>query len=405
MPSSALPPPSAPTHLIRAHLTAANALHFSSDNERLYSGDAEGNVIITSTRSLRPLANWRAHTNSVLGIEEWEDNIITHGRDNKLHVWRLLLDPARKVGESATTPGLSKPELRYSMDVNALNYCRFSLLPLQDQTESGPVALLAVPNLIESALADVWELPAQKRLHAAIGKSGSAQLSDSDGREPINPIGIIMSMHLFNGPPSDESSKRQLRLLCGYENGSVTLRGYRHGEWRKPSVEGIDWDTLWSVKLHVESVMAMTVNRMNTLALSVSADHIVGRYDLDVASDGKDPERVADACTIYRTKNPGNGSVAIRDDGRVCAIGGWDGKIRLYSTKILKPLGTLDYHKKSCQAVTFARYQHEQPIPTDDADEEEGFSEDEKAGRRRWFAVGSQDNRVSVWSLISFEKT
>lgn len=33
-----------------------------------------------------------------------------------------------------------------------------------------------------------------------------------------------------------------------------------------------------------------------------------------------------DACTIHRTKNPGNGSVAIRDDGKVCAVGGWDGK-------------------------------------------------------------------------------
>ena len=77
----------------------------------------------------------------------------SHGRDNKLHVWQLPADPARQVGESATTPGLSKPELRHSMDVNALNYCRFSLLPLPDKTESGePMGLLAVPNLLESAL-------------------------------------------------------------------------------------------------------------------------------------------------------------------------------------------------------------------------------------------------------------
>lgn len=62
-----------------------------------------------------------------------------------------------------------------------------------------------------------------------------------------------MSMHLFYGSPSDESSRRQLRLLCGYENGSVTLRGYRHDDRQRPSVEGIGWDTLWSVKLHVES--------------------------------------------------------------------------------------------------------------------------------------------------------
>ena len=68
-------------------------------------------------------------------------------------MWNLPEESARKVGESATTPGLSKPKLCHSMDVNALNYCRFSLLPLTDTTESGdPAALLAIPNLIESAL-------------------------------------------------------------------------------------------------------------------------------------------------------------------------------------------------------------------------------------------------------------
>jgi ASTRA-associated protein 1 len=29
---------------------------------------------------------------------------------------------------------------------------------------------------------------------------------------------------------------------------------------------------------------------------------------------------------VHISKHPGNGAVAIRRDGRVCAIGGWDGK-------------------------------------------------------------------------------
>lgn len=28
----------------------------------------------------------------------------------------------------------------------------------------------------------------------------------------------------------------------------------------------------------------------------------------------------------YRTKHPGNAAIALRDDGKVCAVGGWDGK-------------------------------------------------------------------------------
>jgi hypothetical protein len=45
-------------------------------------------------------------------------------------------------------------ELGYSLDVNALNFCRFSLLPLHsDDGDAQAQALVAVPNLVESALA------------------------------------------------------------------------------------------------------------------------------------------------------------------------------------------------------------------------------------------------------------
>lgn len=79
-----------------------------------------------------------------------------HARDNKLHVWRLPLKrgPA-SLGGSAALPGLVTPTLLYSLDVNALNYCRFSLLSLQRPDASESVsgeALIAVPNLVESSL-------------------------------------------------------------------------------------------------------------------------------------------------------------------------------------------------------------------------------------------------------------
>lgn len=48
-----------------------NVLAFSNDNERMYSGDASGIVSITSTRTLRSLIVWPAHTDGLLGVEEW----------------------------------------------------------------------------------------------------------------------------------------------------------------------------------------------------------------------------------------------------------------------------------------------------------------------------------------------
>jgi hypothetical protein len=119
-----------------------------------------------------------------------------------------------------------------------------------------------------------------------------------------------MSMYLYNIPaansqqPSSSQQVDDLRLLCAYENGSVALRRYARTD-KLTSVEGIGWEVIWSVKLHVESstsrrslhpllgtiltnrssvqpVMAMNVSKDNTLALTVSADHLVGRYDLSV---------------------------------------------------------------------------------------------------------------------------
>ena len=74
---SALPSAPPPLHIIRSHSSAVSALFISGDNERIYSGDISGLVVITSTRSLRPMASWKAHTDGLLGVEEWSKQVIT----------------------------------------------------------------------------------------------------------------------------------------------------------------------------------------------------------------------------------------------------------------------------------------------------------------------------------------
>src|SRR5712675_2430972 len=85
-----------------------------------------------------------------------------HGRDNKLHVWKSPSQTPSTVRGSASAPpddaGASAPTLSYSLDVNALNFCRFSLLPLDaslpsTMTTTESRAFVAVPNLVESSLA------------------------------------------------------------------------------------------------------------------------------------------------------------------------------------------------------------------------------------------------------------
>ena len=74
------PPPPTPKHLIRSHAAQVNVLHISDDNERIYSGDAAGTVVVTSTRTLRALAAWTAHADGLLGVQEWEGRVITSVR-------------------------------------------------------------------------------------------------------------------------------------------------------------------------------------------------------------------------------------------------------------------------------------------------------------------------------------
>lgn len=292
------------------------------------------------------------------------------------------------------------------MDVNALNYCRFSLLVIAGaSTQEG---LLAVPNLVESALADIWSLPSRQRLHAAIGDPlDTSATAFSDGRSGSK-SGIIMSIHLFysaSSAPSSSTSARELRLLCAYEDGSVVLR-QRNAPENKQTVEGRGWEVVWKSKLHVESVMAMAVSSSCAFALTVSADHLVGRYDLSKTQE--EASESTPAGTVFKTKHSGNGAVAIRSDGRVCAIGGWDGKVRLYSTKTLKLLGTLVHHKQGCQAVTFAS--HILPLGgdlkgDDSSGDEDDITMEEKYAVGRWMIAGSTDAKVSIWALMNFEKT
>jgi len=245
-----------------------------------------------------------------------------------------------------------------------------------------------------------------------------------------------MSMHLLK--PSGGATRMDdgvLSLITSYENGSVKLWQYLNIE-KKRSIEGLGWDCLWSFKLHVESVMATAVSLDRSIALSVSADHLVGRYDLN-ADPTPNLETIG---TVFRTKHPGNGAVAFHDDGRVCAIGGWDGRVRLYSTKTFKALGTLIYHKDTLQSLSFARARpvaarhHHEHFPIDSAgcDEEGGarvaasrsddeggndvvggdcgdaedgddeMSGEEKARRSRWLVSGGKDGRVVVWALMDF---
>ena len=77
--------------------------------------------------------------------------------------------------------------------------------------------------------------------------------------------------------------------------------------------------------------MAMTVDREMKRAFTVSADHLIVRYDLTSLASKEDlalatPRHHAQSTKSFSTGQIGNASLAVSHDGKVVAVGGWDGK-------------------------------------------------------------------------------
>lgn len=69
----AAPPP--PFHILRAHSAPVSVLSFTPN--LLLSGDQDGLVAVTSLSTRRTIASWTAHEGGILGIQEWDGQIIT----------------------------------------------------------------------------------------------------------------------------------------------------------------------------------------------------------------------------------------------------------------------------------------------------------------------------------------
>lgn len=164
--------PPTPKSILRGHKAQVHAATFIRNNERLVTGDADGFIIAWDLTIMRPRAVWQAHENAILGIAGWgNDRIITHGRDNKLIVWKLTGDDETRMSTTLPldpcTEPRPKPWMVHLLEVNTMNFCSFSYCPVpvpvlpgqkegqsQDtaKEESKPESelLIAVPNTLAS---------------------------------------------------------------------------------------------------------------------------------------------------------------------------------------------------------------------------------------------------------------
>ena len=76
--SNELLPPAQPDFVLRGHSAQIHAVHFTQDNSRLLTADADGWIVCWNLAFKRPTAVWKGHSNAILAIGTWgKDRVIT----------------------------------------------------------------------------------------------------------------------------------------------------------------------------------------------------------------------------------------------------------------------------------------------------------------------------------------
>eukprot|EP00195_Chlamydomonas_chlamydogama_P014825 CAMPEP_0202910420 /NCGR_PEP_ID=MMETSP1392-20130828/52023_1 /ASSEMBLY_ACC=CAM_ASM_000868 /TAXON_ID=225041 /ORGANISM="Chlamydomonas chlamydogama, Strain SAG 11-48b" /LENGTH=339 /DNA_ID=CAMNT_0049600527 /DNA_START=167 /DNA_END=1186 /DNA_ORIENTATION=- len=171
------------------------------------------------------------------------------------------------------------------------------------------------------------------------------------------------------------AAEHALEIISGYEDGSIAY-----------------WDTRWPaqplacIHAHTEPVMCLAMSPGGGQAVSGAADDQLcwwklqssppspgqavamvhhhaatsaQQADVEGCQQLEEVQGQAAQRTMKRSKqmtinSSGLADVAYRPDGRLLASAGWDGKVRLFSTKRKEPLAVLRYHTGQATSVCFA---------------------------------------------------
>ncbi|RYP04892.1 hypothetical protein DL764_004162 [Monosporascus ibericus] len=433
-------PAAQPKSVLRGHKAQVHATTFVKSNQRLASGDAEGFIVLWDLTIMRPSAVWRAHEKAILGIAGWgEDKIITHGRDNRLVVWKAAADDEVALSTALpldqTVSARPQPWILHVLEVNSMNFCSFA----QCTPDPGPATdelLIAVPNTLSS-----------ESLASKAAK-----------------IGMPMALSLF-------LLDRSLMLIAAYENGlALVARLRRSGSW----------DIVYKAQSHSQPILSLDVSPGRDYFLTSGADAIIAKHPIpgtgppsqessgaetqhsvialesgqeDILAStpsqpvgaptsllstalagGSRPTKLGQKAGVscktlpaktINTKHSGQQGLRIRSDGKIFTTAGWDSKVRVYSTKTMSELAVLKWHDVGCYTTAFAIVDgRDNPSVEVERGSETQFYEkssdkdrsavevvprlgelsvrDQRIKQTKeahWLAVGSKDGKVSLWDI------
>ncbi|KAH4932604.1 hypothetical protein HBI65_211170 [Parastagonospora nodorum] len=493
--TSALPP-AQPSYILRGHASQIHSVRFVRRNSRLLTGDADGWIVYWKLETKRALAVWKAHEGAILGAQEWgRDKLITHGRDNSLRIWQLRAsdEPTFSTvlpAEDATTPR-PKPWLLYTLPVNTLNFCAFSLCsssahdgPNKVVGTSSDAMLVATPSTDDKKI-NIYQFPEEKLRYVV----------------PIIPMvdsGMVMAVKLVH-----HTTSNTVLILSGYEGGLTAVH-------RLPSAEASSVQSTELIYLsqpHTQPILSLDISADNRTYFTSAADAVIAAHIIPDLFNGiaqgksakaqnaplpatsaaeiaaKDTTSSIPPLSAIRSKSPdisltdsnptlplsfskqplrppqptspkpaglssllasapsqstpnllpqkppritiqqphkstntkhsGQQSLRVRSDGRILATGGWDTRIRIYSTKTLKEVAVLKWHKEGIYAVDFAEVLDAGDLAGQDGQggdgevvrKETGLGKLQKQREqamqlKHWIVAGAKDGKVSLWEVF-----
>ena len=145
---------------------------------------------------------------------------------------------------------------------------------------STDTALSAIPNLVDSELADIYLLPSMTRLHSAFNRPktttalarSNSEVADTNLKLKAGRSGLVMSLHIAF------DSIQRLCAVLGYEDGRVEMwRINNREEWGKKSDSRLNedariWNKVYDAKGHNEAGKSPTPRAMYPLMCNSHGD-------------------------------------------------------------------------------------------------------------------------------------
>lgn len=281
-------PPDPVFSLRSPDMGAVNSLCFQ-ESDRLLAGTIKGSVFLWDLQTNRSALHFEVGSDPITSLHHTPDRLVTQEKGGTITMF--------SIGGSSYVKERSIPG-------NHLGFCRSALYTNTSKTNE---QLLFYP--CEESSIGV--------LHVTDAAAPTQILVPDDPQLPK--LGSVTCFKPFE-------CASQLFLLAGYESGHF-----------------LTWD--------ISSSVILDVMELAQDATSVDYDPVTNRGIVGGPTDklisfsyqrsSMQMQLGSELCI----KNPGVNGVRIRPDQKVFASAGWDGRIRIFSWKSLRPLAVLTQHK------------------------------------------------------------